>query len=262
MKCKYCGSELQPGDKFCQECGKKVEDVILNQEPVQTSVPPQSVPPVYEQPQSQGNYAGVYMDEPKNNNKKLLPMLIVLAVAIVLGIVVGGMVLGGSKPTEPTVVEKKEERLDKDEPKVDKKEEKLVKETPASTEEDIMLVEALSCNKSLKDLEKLAAKYGREVEDGYEIDGQINGYEVTYYITFDEKDGVEIDTFFYLDSKAEYDDMFKYLKNYFDKNYDRDPYEVEEEANEYVYEKGNDFIMMFTYEEQNGLFLYRTIFED
>ena len=34
--CKYCGSELNDGSKFCPKCGAKIEEIIENNDPIKT----------------------------------------------------------------------------------------------------------------------------------------------------------------------------------------------------------------------------------
>lgn len=294
MKCKYCGAELKDDDKFCTECGAKVEvtrtcpncgaettgkycvecgyDLDAAPAPAQNTVPPKmETPPVYQEPKQETTYttsssmSGVYMDEPKK--KSPLPMLIVLAVAVVIGLGAAALMFGGSKDTEPSQdVVKQEIRNDtKDaEDKEDNVVKQEVKDTaPTNIKEDIMLTNLLKPGQSISDLKKIAEKNGKKVEDGIEIEGAINGYSVNYTVYFEEEDDeecMEVDTYFYFDTEKEYKDTLKYLQNYLESHYDRDTYDLEEGDDEFIYDSDDDFIMLFTYPEEYGIYIYRSPF--
>ncbi len=261
MKCKNCGAELKIGDKFCTECGTKVETTRICPKcgkettgrycidcgyDLDTNPMPQtSAPPTFGQP----NYSGVYTDVTPKKNRSLILVVVGLALAIVLGMVVTASFI--TKKNVPSQVIKEEKRLEKKEEKDDKDFD------TDSYQEDVMLMNGLSSKKSLKDLEDLTKKVGTlNSDDEYEIEGVIDGREVTYYVTFDGE--FEVMTAYMAEDEKDYKEFKQYLKNYFEKNYEHDPYELEESDDEFIYEDENDFIMMMTDDDEYYVFVYRS----
>lgn len=279
MKCKYCGAELKPEDKFCTECGNKVEETRVcpkcgatttgkyciecgydldsqtsfNQNQ-STNTPPMFEQPVKpEQPQAQQTYGGVYMDPtPKKSNKGLIALVVGLAVIVVVGM--GVTSLFTTKSNQPTEVIKKEVRKEKD--PVDEPSTKSFIST-----DDFMVIDTFSANESLSNLEKKAKSEGTKNEDGeYEIAGVIDGRDVTYYLEFE--DGFTVSTIYQGTDEKDYKEFKKYVLDFLEKNYERDPYQVESGDDEFVYENDNDFLMVITSDDDNSLFIYRSPFMD
>ena len=116
MKCKYCGSEIEEGVKFCTNCGVKVEPEEVKPTPqpepvvVEETEPQPEVKPT--PPPKQGKSAPQFNPQPsqacqpeKKKNNGLVILLIVVAVIVVL--FAGCLVIGGltAKKTVDTIVE-------------------------------------------------------------------------------------------------------------------------------------------------------------
>lgn len=110
-KCPYCGEEIMADARKCKHCGEWLNDEAEPKQPVQETGKKEPESQLRKQPLSSNP-----VSEPVEKTKSTKPnrtFLIVIAIAVMIALAVGGLFLYGSfgsKDTEPMVVENNVEK--------------------------------------------------------------------------------------------------------------------------------------------------------